>query len=720
MRTLIQFAGALLLAVMVHAQGATTRPTLLLAASASKPGDTVLAGVRLQMADGWHIYWRNPGGPGIPTTIKWQLPPGVTAGEILWPIPEKFVQAAEDDPLSALINYGYGHEVTLLVPLKLASEVKPGALELRATVSWLECKGTCIPGSKDVTAKLTVGDTTIRSDAADALEKVQASLPKAGDGLAPRATWEKAGSGDTRPLLIEWTSALAASEPDFFPDAYETFEMATATKIVSGSGNQLKLRKLVTKTEGVWPTEISGLLVQKVNGQVQGYEVKLTIGDGSASASGAAATPSMQRSIWFYLLNAFLGGLILNIMPCVLPVIALKILGFVQQAKDSPGRVRQLGLIYALGVLVSFLGLAALVIGIKAAGQKAGWGMQFSNPQFIIVFTVLVTLVALNLFGVFEVVLGGNVMGAAGELASRHGASGAFFNGVLATLLATPCTAPFLSIALGFAFVQSAGVITLMFLTVGVGLAFPYVVLSWYPAWLKFLPKPGAWMEKFKMAMGFPMLLTAVWLAKIGPEKYGDRAWWLGVFLVLVAAAAWVFGEFVQRGHKRKAVGLVAVLALLALAYFWALESKLDWRSPVDAKLAANAPLRNAPKGYAWEKWSTAAVQDARNAGRVVVVDFTAWWCATCNAIVKPAFGKPDLTAKMKELNAAALLADHSDFPPDIAAELEKYQRAGVPLVLVYPRDANKPPIVLPDPNPVLGISHYAGLILDALKQAAH
>jgi thiol:disulfide interchange protein DsbD len=412
--------------------------------------------------------------------------------------------------------------------------------------------------------------------------------------------------------------------------------------------------------------------------------------------------------------------MILNIMPCVLPVIALKILGFVQQAKDSPGRVRQLGLIYALGVLVSFLGLAALVIGIKAAGHKAGWGMQFSNPQFIIGFTVLVTLVALNLFGVFEVVLGGNVMGTAGELASRHGASGAFFNGVLATLLATPCTAPFLSIALGFAFAQSAGVIVLVFLTVGVGLAFPYVVLSWYPAWLKFLPKPGAWMEKFKMAMGFPMLLTAVWLAKIGPEKYGERAWWLGVFLVLVAAAAWVFGEFVQRGRKRKGLGLATVVALLALAYFWALESQLDWRSPVDSKTVTGAHLKNAPKGYGWEKWSPAAVEQARKAGRVAVVDFTAWWCATCNTIVKPAFGKADLVAKMKELNAVALLADHSDFPPDIAAELEKYQRAGVPLVLIYPRDASKPPIVLPDPNPLLGTGHYAGLILDALQQAAN
>jgi thiol:disulfide interchange protein DsbD len=349
--------------------------------------------------------------------------------------------------------------------------------------------------------------------------------------------------------------------------------------------------------------------------------------------------------------------------------------------------------------------------------MKASWGMQFSNPMVVIGFATLVTLVALNLFGVFEIFLGGNVMNTAGELASRHGAGGAFFNGVLATVLATPCTAPFLSIALGFAFTQSAAIIVLMFLTVGAGLAFPYVLLSWYPAWLKFLPKPGAWMEKFKMAMGFPMLVTAVWLAKIGPEKYGERAWWLGVFLVLVAAAAWVFGEFVQRGRRRKGLGWVFVIGLLALAYLWALESKLGWRSPV--QVSADAPLKNAPKGYAWKKWSPSAVEEARKAGRIVVVDFTAWWCATCNTHVKPAFGSERVIIRLKELEAVALLADHSDFPPEITAELENFQRAGVPLVLVYPRDTTLPPIVLPDPNPLLGYSHFAGLIDEALLAAA-
>jgi thiol:disulfide interchange protein len=345
--------------------------------------------------------------------------------------------------------------------------------------------------------------------------------------------------------------------------------------------------------------------------------------------------------------------------------------------------------------------------------------MQFGDPKFTIGFTVLVTLVAVNLFGVFEVAIGGRVMGAAGDLASKHGASGAFFNGVLATLLATPCTAPFLSVALGFAFAQRAPLIVLFFLTVGAGLAMPYVLLSWYPAWLKWLPKPGAWMERFKIAMGFPMLATAVWLSSLVTDFYGERSWWLGMFLVLLVAAAWVYGEFVQRGRRRKGPAFAVVLALVGLAYFWALEGKLRWRFPLDETTQAEAPLKNAPAGYTWRRWSPEAVKKARAEGRVVIVDFTAKWCITCNTIVKPAFEKPAVGEKLSEVQAVALVADYTLYPPAIAEELERFDRAGVPLVVVYPRDPAAAPIILPDPNPLLGPAHYASIIRDALSQAA-
>jgi thiol:disulfide interchange protein DsbD len=411
------------------------------------------------------------------------------------------------------------------------------------------------------------------------------------------------------------------------------------------------------------------------------------------------------------LLYAFLGGLILNVMPCVLPVIALKILGFVGQAKDEPRQVRKLGLIYALGVQVSFLLLAGLVVGVKAAGHKAGWGMQFGNPQFLVLLTALVTLVALNLFGLFEINPGGRVMGAAGTLASKHGPAGAFFNGVLATILATPCTAPFLGAALGFAFTQAAGIIVLMFVVVGLGLASPYVILSWQPAWLKFLPKPGAWMERFKVAMGFPMLATAVWLFSLIPLHYGKRSLWLGLFLVILALAAWIYGEFVQRGRAHRGLGMAAALVLLVGGFLYAVEGELRWRSPVPETSLAGS-LKEGPDGIDWQRWSPTAVTQARAQGHSVFVDFTADWCLTCQANKRIAIDIPSVRAMLKQGNTVALLGDYTRLPDNITTELNRFGRAGVPLVLVYPKNPNAPPTVLPE---VLTPS----IVLDALERAA-
>jgi thiol:disulfide interchange protein DsbD len=371
--------------------------------------------------------------------------------------------------------------------------------------------------------------------------------------------------------------------------------------------------------------------------------------------------------------------------------------------------VRRLGLIYALGVLVSFLVLAGLVIGVKAAGHKAGWGMQFSNPQFLVVLTVLVTLVALNLFGLFEVNPGGRVLSAAGSLAAKHGAAGAFFNGVLATVLATPCTAPFLGAALGFAFAQTALLLTLMFLTAGLGLAAPYVLLSWNPAWLKFLPKPGVWMEKFKIAMGFPMLATAIWLFSLLPIHYGERAWWLGIFLVVVAFAAWVFGQFVQPAGSRRGLALAVTIGLLLVGYLAVLEGELHWRTPGPA--SAGSTIAENTGGIPWQPWSRAAVASARAASRPILVDFTAKWCLTCNTLVKPALESASVRKKLQEYNATALLGDYTRFPDDITEELHQFRRAGVPLVLVYPKNPHQPPIVLPE-------ALTPGMVVEALERA--
>ncbi len=708
------FLGAL---AATGAVDAHTQVRLVLAAESARPGETFLAGVHLKMDKGWHTYWENSGASGMPTAIDWKLPAGISAGKIQWPVPEKL-------PEEDLTTYIYHDEVVLLIPLTLARDVAPGPLEIRAKVSWLECEVMCLPGESEVSARLNVAGETKSSVESSLIQAWQAKLPRPADSLGTRAWWERPASGALRPLLIEWTAA-AADDPDFYPGLAEGFEVQGATERLAADAGKIRLRKVVKKIEGDWPAKLPGVIVQGKGAARAGFTVVLSPGGSSTQTAAAGSPPAgaekaeAQLPLWKVVLYAFLGGIILNIMPCVLPVIALKILGFVNESKSEPRRVRKLGLIYTLGVLASFLGLAALVIGLKAAGHKAGWGMQFASPQFTIGFTVLITLVALNLFGVFEIVMGGKMMGVAGDLASRHGAGGAFFNGVLATVLATPCTAPFLSVALGFAFGQSALVIAGVFLAVGAGLAIPYLLLSWYPAWLKFLPKPGPWMERFKQALGFPMLGTALWLASLVSDHYGEHAWWLGIFLVFVGMAAWVFGQFVQRGGSRRGLAACVALLLLATGYVWALEGNLRWRFPVKPSAEADAPLRNAPKGYAWQRWSAGAVAKARAEGKLVLVDFTAKWCITCNSIVKPALEREAVVAQLKQEGAVALLADYTAYPPEITEELGRFNRAGVPLVLVYPKDKSAPPVVLPDPNPLLGPGHYADLIVEALKAGA-
>lgn len=688
----------------LSAVAAHTQAELLLSDDAAKPGETVLAGVHLKMESGWHTYWINPGEAGMTTKIDWQLPPGVTAGEIQWPLPTRI-------PPADVTTYGYENDVVLLVPLKLAADLKPGPLDLKAKVSWLECKEQCIPAGGSVEATLTVAGET-KSSANEAMlkawkEKVpKTEGPVAGLTYTNSAWWEKAATDDTRPVIIDRRSleAPAASVTfgtvDFFPYAGSGSDIQPTVEKIAADASDIRLRLFVKKYSGDWPKEISGVIVTGSGEQRQGTLVHFSIADkgtsvgtGSTTASpSSGAGASSGPSLWKMLLYGFIGGLILNIMPCVLPVIALKILGFVGEARSHPGRVGKLGLVYTLGVLISFLALAGVVIGVKAAGHKAGWGMQFGNTHFLIALTILVVLVALNLFGVFEVTLGGRAMGAAGELASQHGVAGAFFNGVLATILATPCTAPFLSIALGFAFAQTTAIIVIVFLSIGVGLALPYLVLSFQPAWLKFLPKPGMWMEKFKMFMGFPMLATGIWLFTLvagGTDK--STTLWFGLFLVVLALGAWIWGEFVQRGRSRR--GLAVAVSLLLVGGF-----------------GAYAATRGADQ-IQWQPWTSAAVTKAQAEGHPVLVDFTADWCLTCQYNKKVAIEVPSVRTKLKQIGAVNLVGDYTHQPDNITDELNRYHRAGVPLVLVFPGKADAAPIVLPE---VL----TAGTVLNALDRA--
>ncbi len=718
--------GVLLIGLLVQsARGAATEATLVLAADSARPGDTVMAGVHLRMKPHWHTYWRNPGGSGMATKIVWQLPPGVSAGETQWPVPEKL-------PADDLTTFVYEKGVVLLIPLKIAADAAIGPAEIKAKVSWLECDTQCVLGSGDVEAKLTIGNETKPSTNANLIALWQAKLPATKLDLDARAWWEKPSTNDLRPLILEWPATAADQESDFYPYASDKFEMQLTNEFLHTEAGKNRLRKMVKKFEGDWPDKISGLLIQTSDDKTLACELNLPVAlsdtttapattairDNSANSAAMSGGHSSEKSFGLMLLYAFLGGLVLNVMPCVLPVIALKILGFVNQGREHPGRVRTLGFVYAGGVLFSFLVLAGLVCAVKLAGHHAAWGLQFSNPQFLVVMTVLITLVALNLFGVFEVNLSGKVMGAAGELSSKEGNAGAFFNGALATVLATPCSAPYLGTALGFAFTQTYPFIILFFLMVGVGLATPYVILSWNPALLKLLPKPGAWMEKFKIAMGFPMLATAVWLYDLTTVHYGTHVLWLALFLVVVALAAWIYGEFVQRGRNHKGLAVIIMLLILTGGYFYALEDHLQWRSPV-GDVASATPQATArtqktePDGIDWQPWRPEAVVEARAAGHPILVDFTADWCKICQYNNRHSIDIPSVRQRLKEIHAVTLKADYTKTPENITIELGRFGRGAVPLVLVYPGNPAVDPEVLPD-GPL-----SPTIVLDALNKAA-
>src|SRR6266540_2613190 len=714
MQTMIRIAALFWIVLALGcARAANTEARVILSHDSARPGETILAGVHLKMAPGWHTYWQNGGDSGAPTTIDWTLPKGVTAGEIQWPVPEKYVLEGET-------TFVYHDDDVLLVPITVAKDAPAGKLDLAAKVVWLECEKLCVRGIGNVSGALTVGPEAKLSKDAALLDTWKSRLPQSKPGIDVRTGWEAAAKGDSRPLLIEWTAAKETKSADFFPYGDEKFIVKAATEQLKSTGGKIRLRKSVEKLDA-WPGQIAGVLMERDDGKklLGAYEVKVAVqpslgasGTGSASANSLSAPVGEKKSIFVWLGIAFLGGLILNLMPCVLPVIALKIFGFLAQSRESPEHVRKLGLVYGLGVLCSFLVMAAVVIGLQLAGRQASWGMQFGSPYFLVGMTVLVTLVALNFFGVFEVTLSGGAMDKASVLASREGAAGAFFNGVLTTVLATPCTAPFLAPAVGFAYFEPPRTILLVFVMLALGLAAPYVLLSLQPGWVRFLPKPGPWMETFKKAMGFPMLGTALFLLSLIDAHYGDEGvLWVGIFLVCVAVAAWLWGTFAQRSSRRPALALALLGVFLVGGYLFALEMQLDCRHREPS--VAGTSVARKPGGIEWQPWSPEAVQAARIEGRPVLVDFTAIWCLNCRVNKRTSIEIPSVKAKLKEINAVALLGDYTHFPPVITEELKHFNRAGVPLVLVYPKDAAKPPIVLPE---LLTPS----IVLDALEKAVN
>ena len=655
----------------LHDGKTLVKATLLADTTAIVPGQPFQVGLVLEMVPGWHTYWEYSGDSGLPTTIDWKLPPGFAAGAIQWPVPEAKVEPGD------IQVYAYSGRVLLLTTITPPRDAS-GDVTLRSAASWLVCAEICVPGGAELELTLPVGKSAAPANAA-LFEEFRSRLPSK-EAPPFDLVWKR--TGDVLSLQIQGAAAATplalyplpgkdqvVGHPTFHPPDRLSIKAASPfTGVLSAGEGPARRAWLVSDT---------------------------------ASAKPVIAGQPSTLSLWVALFYGFVGGFILNLMPCVLPVISLKIFGFIKQAGDSRRSILLHGLAFGAGIFVWFLGLAAVIIALKSSGAEVTWAFQFQNPWFNVAIGSLVFVFALNLVGVFEFVLPGRASNAMESAGSSTGLAGSFFQGVFATLLATPCTAPFLGSALGFAFSQSAAIIFAMFAAVASGMALPYLILSASPGWLKFLPRPGAWMERLKQFMAFPLFATLVWVLSIlGGQRGTDGVIWFCAFLLCLAFACWLFGSFCGpiAPRAKRTLALLLIVTTLGFGGWFFLGEKF-------AHVGMEATDR-----IAWAPFSNARVQEELDAGRSVFVDFTADWCITCKFNERTAIDTPGIRALLKEKNITPIKADWTNANPEITAALKSFGRVGVPLYVLYPASDPAAPIVLPE---LLTES----LLADALKK---
>ena len=672
--------------------------------SSVAPGQVVHAALKMTHDPHWHSYWINPG-TGLATALAWKLPAGFTAGEILWPTPHLI-----RDSQGKVTGLGYDGENLLLVDLTAPATLPPGGtVTLQAGAEWLMCRDNCTPGDATVelTLPVTAGPAQPNPATAALFARYRAELPGAAEA------WKIAVTPAGQKLTLH-LSPVRAGQPipadlHFFDRDGVLDYAAPQPPRPEGAGVALELTLADGKTA---PARLPGVLTAaqgwQGDGRYGGIAIDVPVAPEGTKAVAAASgtTPAAPpTSLIGTLVLAFVGGLILNLMPCVFPVLGIKILGFVNQSGNDKAKVAQHGLAFAFGVLVSFWALAGLLLVLRAGGSQLGWGFQLQSPAFVFGMASFLLIFALNMSGLFEVGL--SATGAGATLQRKEGLAGSFFTGALATLVATPCSAPFLAPALGAALALSAFEALLVFTAIAVGLALPYLLLSLFPQAIKLLPRPGAWMETFKQLMAFPLYATVGWLLWVlaGQTSGDDNALLLIVFgFVLVAMAAWVYGRFGQAYGKpaRQRFGVLTAAALFA-AGLWT-----GWpKSPA----AAPAPGASAAYQVTWEKWSPEAIAAAQAAGKFVYVDFTARWCATCQTNKAAVFHNDEVLAELAKRQVVLLRGDWTNKDPLITTELARWGRSAVPFNLIYA--PGKPePVPLPE-------LLTPGKVLEGFAQAA-
>jgi thiol:disulfide interchange protein DsbD len=645
--------------------------------AAVQPGGTLVLGVQQRIAPHWHTYWRNPGDSGLATQIAWTLPRGASAGAIDWPVPQRF-------QVGPIVNQGYADEVTLLTTVQVPADAVPGGtFEVKAAVDWLVCQESCIPQQAVLALALPVraGAPAAGPDA-PVIAAARQRLPQP----APwPVQWQRRGEA----LQLVWPAgADGPGRGVFFPGSAGQVVTAAPQRWLR-EGDRQGLQLVAGEVPPAADGAVDGVLV--VDGRA--WELRATAG----TAWLAPAPPADDApTLWVALLLALAGGAVLNLMPCVFPVLSIKALSLLRQSEQSRGTAVAHALSYAGGVVASFGVLAGALIALQAGGAEVGWGFQFQSPGFVLALAWLMLAVGLNLSGVYAP--GGSLAGVGSGLADREGWVGSFFTGVLATVVATPCTAPFMGTAIGWALTQPAGVTLAVFTALGLGLAAPYVLLGLFPALQRRLPRPGAWMDRFKQALAFPMYAAAAWLVWVLAQQAGADG--VAVALaggVAVALAAWLYGSTRQAGVAGQRWGSVAAVLVLGSAVAAAVASL-----PAPGSGGTQA---QAAEG-AWQPYTAERLQSLRAEGRPVFVNLTAAWCLTCLVNERVALGQASVQAAFEQAGIVALKGDWTQRDERITRLLAEHGRSGVPLYLYYPPGRDAGPVVLPQlltPQAVVG-----------------
>ncbi len=690
------------------------------------PGETLRLGVHLEQADGWHTYWKSPGGIGQPTEARWTMPAGWSAGSLAFPVPLRF----ETD---GLVSYGYDHEVMLVSSVTVPADAAPGPVTVEAAVNWLVCQATCRPGEATLRLPLQVGPTSSPSPWVDRFDEVGRQVPVTSlEGwrfeVVPGASAVVAGgsfrvgvvatppAGVDVPLTPTWpTVAPLVASYDLEVSAHNLVKLDDGSLFVAVEGVAYEPDPLpegqvfgalwqVPGPNGPVAVETVAPIRWAAPGTVTEASTHLAWkavggGDGPPVTGGgdvaAVVAPAAAGGLLLNLLWAFVGGLLLNVMPCVLPVLTLKLYGLVEQGETPATEQRRAGIAYSSGILVSFWALAAAVIGLRlASGVDVSWGFQFQYPPYVAGLASVVFLFGLSLFGVFEIpALGGNT---AADATNRDGPVGYFFTGVFATLLATPCSAPFLGTAIAFAFTSPTFDLFAIFSSIAFGLAAPFLLVAFVPAAYRLLPRPGAWMEAFKQLLGFSLIATTVWLVDVLMAQVGtERTTGFLAFLTVLAIGAWIFGRWggvASTGLEQlRALAIAALVstaggyAFLDLAY--ADEPECD--GAVAADVAWDAEM------IPWQPFSDEAVTSL--AGKPVFIDFTADWCLTCKVNERVILETAPIRDALKAGGFVPLKGDWTRKDEDITTWLHRYGRAGVPFYLILPADRTREAIALPE-----------------------